>query len=1251
MSTTGLPEFLLGGGEMGARIRAFNWAETPLGPVSTWPQSLKTCIRIMLTSRQPIWLGWGKELIKLYNDPYKDIVRGKHTWALGQPASIVWKEVWEDIGPMLKKVMEQDEGIYVESQLLIMERNGYPEETYYTFSYTPIPGDDGRTAGMICANTDDTERIISDRHLKTLTQLGKGLADCKQAPEVTEKTIACLRNNRHDFPFALFYTFNNGKAVLTETSDPGLSTFPVSIDLETGCPFAVLLKTAMESRKLQILENDPALFTGMPQGAWKVTADTAIILPIMQATSNVPYGFLVFGKNPYCLADEKYCSFFNLLADQVATSFANVNALEQERKRIAALAEIDSAKTTFFSNISHEFRTPLTLLLAPVEETLNDPQTPPEIRTRMELAFRNALRMQKLVNTLLEFSRIEAGRVEGKFTRVDLGSLTANLASVFRSAIEKAGMQLDILQGKIEDEVYVDIDMWEKIILNLISNAIKYSERGNITIDIRQENGHAHVAISDNGIGIDEDQLQKIFERFHRIESTGGRSIEGTGIGLAMVKELVRLHHGTIQAHSRKGSGSTFTVSIPLGKAHISPQRIVESAANNYATGHFAEFVSEALKWIPDTITPSASAQNGGPALAEIGQAESKRTVLLADDNTDLRDYLHRILSQQFRVITATDGEDAYSKALQHKPDLLLSDIMMPKLDGLGLLRKIRDHHQTRDIPVILLSARAGEEAKIEGIATGADDYLIKPFSAKEVVAKVDAHLKIALSRRQAEQHLRSFLMQAPAAIAIVHGPEHIYTLANAQFQSLSNKTENELIGQSIRQIWPEIEGQGILHILNHVFTTGQPYTAIELPTSFNSSNGTVTGYYDYVVHPILNSEGHVADLMIFAHEVTDKVLARKTVEESEQNLRQLADSMPQIVWTALPDGRIDYYNNRLYEYAGFSENDNTAGWLPLLHPADRQHTIDAWDIAVASGNTFETQHRLREHSGEGYRWFLAKALPIRNNEGIITKWIGSTTDIDDQKRFEEKLESTVEKRTRELQRSNEDLMHFAHVASHDLKEPVRKIKTFEKRLHDEYAELLPERGQTYIRKVLKASDRMLSVIEGILRYSAISASDQPFSQIDLNDLVANIQSDLEVLIQQKGATIKTGSLPVIEGEPILIHQLLYNIIQNAVKFSRDHESSSVSVSGSCITIDDIEYAQIVVQDNGIGFDEQYAVRIFETFARLHPADRYEGTGLGLALCKKIAERHGGSIVARSQVNRGAEFIITLPIHHKKESL
>ncbi|MBS1606110.1 MAG: HAMP domain-containing histidine kinase, partial [Bacteroidetes bacterium] len=567
------PEFLLGGGEMGQRIREFDWSATPLGPVDGWPQSLRTCIRIMLTSQQPIWIGWGKELIKLYNDPYKAIVGGKHPWALGKPASVVWKEIWWEIGPMLQTVMEQDEGTYVESRLLIMERNGYPEETYYTFSYTPVPGEGGGTAGMICFNSDDTARIQGERQMRTLMQLGRRLADPRSFQDVVTRTLKVLMDNPQDFPFVQF-----------RLAGEEAELFP-------DCQLAVACHGP------QVVDAMDKRVAGMTKGAWEIGPHTGVILPIFHPTTREAYGYLVVGINPYRLPDEKYMGFFSLVADQITGSLGDLHALEAEREKSEALMEIDRAKTIFFSNISHEFRTPLTLLLGPIQDLLDDPSAKEVNRYRMGVAYRNVLRMQKLVNTLLDFSRIEAGRMDAKYSRVDIVAFTRELASSFRSAVEKAGMQLLLSSGPISGDVYVDVDHWEQIMLNLLSNALKYTQEGSIAVHIEQAGDELLVRISDTGVGIPEDQLGKIFERFHRAENVQGRSQEGTGIGLAMVKELVRMHHGRISVTSQLGRGSTFTVAIPVGRKHLPADKIVEPSI--VGLKHAESFVTEAMKWLP----------------------------------------------------------------------------------------------------------------------------------------------------------------------------------------------------------------------------------------------------------------------------------------------------------------------------------------------------------------------------------------------------------------------------------------------------------------------------------------------------------------------------------------------------------------------------------------------------------------------------------------------------------------------------
>jgi signal transduction histidine kinase len=417
------------------------------------------------------------------------------------------------------------------------------------------------------------------------------------------------------------------------------------------------------------------------------------------------------------------------------------------------LAELDKVKTAFFSNISHEFRTPLTLLLGPVEDGLADAKESlsPRQRERLEFVHHNALRLLKLVNALLDFSRIQAGRIRAIYAPTDISRLTAELASAFRSGIEKAGLHLVVDCPKFSEPAYIDRDMWEKIVLNLISNAFKFTFQGEIAVRLRDDERYYKLSVQDTGTGIPEDQLAHIFERFHRVQSAKSRSYEGTGIGLSLVQELVKLHGGTVSVQSVVGQGTTLTVLIPRGNAHLPAEDIGYPDAVVSTMDSAAIFAEEALRWLPH----EERARGPHPTRSENGAVEKAPVVplpariLLADDNADLRAYVTGLLAPYYLVEAAPDGEAALRLARERPPDLVLSDVIMPRLDGFGLLRELRSDARTRTIPVILLSARAGEESAVEGLETGADDYLVKPFSTRELLARVRTHLELARVRRE----------------------------------------------------------------------------------------------------------------------------------------------------------------------------------------------------------------------------------------------------------------------------------------------------------------------------------------------------------------------------------------------------------------------------------------------------------------------------------------------------------------------
>jgi signal transduction histidine kinase/DNA-binding response OmpR family regulator len=741
-----------------------DWTDTPLGPPEGWPQSLRTAVSICLQSRFPILIWWGPHLVKIYNDAYRPILGDKHPRAMGQAGRECWAEIWDIIGPMLASVRERGEATWSEDQMLPLARYGFVEECYFTYSYSPIRDETGGIGGVFCAVSETTGRVIGERRLRMLRDLSRQGEETRTADDACANAARTLADNPGDLPFALLYLIepDGGHARLAAAASLEASgaTAPrrVALHEEADTDATWPLRRVLEAGNPKLVSDLVEKFGALPGGPWPEPAEAALIVPIAAPGQAKPTGFLVAGLSPRLELDAGYRGCLDLVAGHIGAAIANARAYEEERRRAEALAEIDRAKTAFFSNVSHELRTPLTLMMGPLEDAIAEPgELSPRNRERLELAHRSSLRLLKLVNTLLEFSRIEAGRIQAAFEPVALDVLTAELASVFRAATERAGVRLVVDCPPLPEAVHVDRDMWEKIVLNLVSNAFKFTFEGEIEVKLDSVGGAARLCVRDTGVGIPPEAIPRIFERFYRVENTRSRTQEGTGIGLALVQELVRLHGGTIGAESRLGVGTTFTVTIPLGTAHLPPNRAGGPAPRERAgfRAMTAAFADEAMGWLPGEPEPAALPGEPPANPTEGAPGAPRPRVLLADDNADMRGYLARLLAEHYDVDAVGDGLAALEAARRRAPDLILSDVMMPRLDGFGLIREVRADPALKALPVILLSARAGEESRVDGLQRGADDYLIKPFSARELLARVGAQLGLAQLRRESTQALQ----------------------------------------------------------------------------------------------------------------------------------------------------------------------------------------------------------------------------------------------------------------------------------------------------------------------------------------------------------------------------------------------------------------------------------------------------------------------------------------------------------------
>ena len=898
-------DFLSGAGEMGAIIRSFHWEHTPLGPIEDWPTSLKTSVSLILNSRHPMWIGWGPAMTFLYNDAYIHVLgASKHGRALGRPTSEVWADIWDVCGPLANKVFQNGEATFADDVRLFMDRGDFLEETFYSFSYSPIRDESGRVCGLFCPSTDVTPRVVNTRRIQTLSQFATDALTEKTTAGACAAAARTLGGNPDDIPFALLYL-----ADATGTSCVSRRRPSDNFNPPTVLPAEDLSISTRDSQKLPLRGPSQrsaatargALFPSLTSQSLPLLAvadqpvSQAVVLPVTSRGEHNPCGVLVIGVNPCRPLDPDHLAFFDLVAGQNShTPFRTPAVIEERESAPTRSPNLTAHRQTQNANVSHEFRTPLTLMLGPLESLLANPANlPADDREHLAIAHRNSLRLLKLVNSLLDFSRIEAGRAQPSFAPVDLSTLTADLASGFRSVTDAAGLQLIVDCPPLPQPVSVDRDMWEKIVLNLLSNAFKFTFEGTVTVRVSSDvaGNHAILTVSDTGTGIPGDELPRIFERFHRIEGAQGRTYEGTGIGLALTQELVKLHSGDISVVSQPGKGTTFTVSMPFGSARSQtvPASPVDSKQSDAFTG--------------EAMTGSLTATSLYPAKSAL-----RPRILLVDDNADMRGYIARILGNDYDLVIARDGHQALELLRRNPPDLLLTDIMMPGLDGLALLRAVRSDPATAALPVVFLSARAGEEMRVEGLEAGADDYLVKPFTANELRARVRAHVQMSVTRRKAterEAELRAEAETARDRVVVIESITDGFiaidrdwrvTQVNAEAERLNGMRREDMLSKNHWDLFPAAVGTDIYRELLRAARE-------RVPVDFENYYAPWHRWFHIRAFPAADSS-----LSVFYEDITARKTAEARAKESEHNFREMIRRCLQSCTTDA-EGHLTHFN------------------------------------------------------------------------------------------------------------------------------------------------------------------------------------------------------------------------------------------------------------------------------------------------------------------------------------------------------
>ena len=779
----------------------------PVGSVAMWPHSLRAAVSVMLASGFPTLIMWGTEGTQLYNDACRSVLGAtKPQTAFGQRPSRCWAEICDTLlEPMFQQVMSGGKPVWIEELMLVVDRNGYFEEAYFTFSCGAIRDETGDPIGMLASFVETTARVLSERRLRMLGELAAH-ASSARTPDVTCRNIAStLETHENDIPFFLMYLVDSdgrnarlcASTGVAPDASPQVVALSGSADPELVWPIARVTRTgqAEECGDLRFLAGS------LSGGPWSEDAQTALAVPIVSGGHGTPIGVLVAGISPRRALDDDYGAFLSLVATQIGTALGNARSYEAERQRGDAMAALDRAKTAFFTRISDEFRKPLTLMLGPAGDLLAGAhgRLSGDQHEQIAVLHANATHLLKLADTLHAFLRIEAGRVEPRFEPTDLAAFTLELAGVFRSAVDRAGLAFTIDCQPLDEPVYVDRDMWEKIVLNLISNALKFTLRGHIEVILRRAGAYSELVVSDTGTGIAAEHIPHLFRRFYRIPDAHGRSEEGSGLGLALVDEFVRIHGGSVNVTSEPGTGTSFTIRLLMGEAHLPADRIMRDGGGAAAPADAATFVEDALRWLPGAAAAvlERDADDVPPVVEPVAADAAAARILIADDHIDVRNYLTRLLGKRWTVEAVADGNAALEAIRTRRPDLVIADVMMPGLDGLQLLRTLREDPQTSIIPVLLLSGRAAEEERVAGLEAGAADFLSKPFSGRELVARVQTHIELSHLRaeahlertRQLEEHMASRDAFFAAASHELRNPIHSLQL---QLLALTRKAERE---------------------------------------------------------------------------------------------------------------------------------------------------------------------------------------------------------------------------------------------------------------------------------------------------------------------------------------------------------------------------------------------------------------------------------------------------------------------------
>ena len=1307
--------FLKGGGEMGALIREKDWSKTPLGDPAAWPQSLRTMVAVMLDNPFGMYIAWGNEYTQLYNDGYRPILgTTKHPQALGNRSQETFAEIWSIIEPMFAGVM-QGTAVGYPDFMLPLHRNGYEEECYFDFSYSPIRKENGEVGGVLVTVIETTEKKRTTEALKDSN--ARYIDNIMQAPVA----MCIFRGDRYVVEIAneQMLTIWGKQAAevmnkpifegLPEVKDQGLDLLLDHV-YSTGEKFVAnerpivlprngKLETTYVNFVYDALKEADGSISGIVAIAIEVTSQVINRSKIEKSeqkvralVENAPFPIAVYVGEEMTieLANQSIIDLWGKGNDVIGKSFKEVMSELDNQLVFDQIQEVLATGKAF-----HTKNTPLDLLIDGRLQSFyfNYSLTP---------LYDIGGKIWGVMNTGVDLTDLNIAKKQIEESEQNIRSM------VLQSPIGICVIDAATLVSEIVNDSFVEI-------AGKAYAEIAGKHYWETFAEARDTYESALNKVIEDGQSFSADEVEMMLIRHGKEETRYLTFVYAPLITIdGLVKKVaVWVLDNTVQVLTRRkieDADKRFRNTVQQAPVGITilrgPQYIVEMANDAYlqlVDRKEIEFlgrplfdvlpeVEASVHTLLDTVLYGGVPYHGNEVAIPVNRYGKQEISYFDFLYYPLKEVDGKISGVIVTVTEVSEKVESRKKTEQNEERLnivveaselgtweLNLKTMAPiyskrYLEIIGgytkevsltheqLLRHLHpDDMQIREkaFKEAMVSGYLQYEARviwmdgsihwIEGKGKVFYDAALQPEKMIGTLRDITTEKNQQAELEESEQRFRDLIMQSPVAKAILSGEDHIVEIANeALLKDIWRKNAADVIGRKVLDIFPELKKQQYARILQEVYATGVKHTGKESFMWIYGDDGLKHYYVDFEYAPVFSSDNTVSGIKITAVDVTEKVKARKQIEESEKRFRSLAESLPQLVWETDEKGNALFASGRWQEYSGITPVGE-AEWKAIIHPDDYAENARVWMHSLATGELYRCDVRLKNKSGE-YRWHAVIGEPVFNNDNKIIKWVGAFTDIQTEKSFTRELEKQVSERTKELgdtnielEKINKELQTFAYISSHDLQEPLRKIQTFATQLLEKESQNLSDTGKDQFRRMVNAASRMQTLIDDLLIFSRTNTQERRFEQLELTTLVEEVKEDLKEEIQKKQAVIATAELGEANIIPVQFRQLLFNLVNNSLKFSKPGVAPHIDIKSEIALINDAMYCHISISDNGIGFEQQYSEKIFEVFQRLHGRNEFNGTGIGLSIVKRIVENHHGYITATGELHKGARFDMYIP--------